>query len=132
MEIVRRPANSRKLKRLASKLQDKAYRDGYVGARARRFLAHQMRALRGDLSQAEFGRLIDKPQSVVSRWEDPTYGKMTLASLLDVAARLDRALVVQFMDWPSFVAISEDQDPAPPRPYADTDIGVAGDYAEAG
>ena len=131
MEVVRRPANSRKLKRLASKLQDKAYRDAYVGARARRFLAHQMRALRGDLSQAEFGRLIGKPQSVVSRWEDPTYGKMTLASLLDVAARLDRALVVQFMDWPAFVTIAEDQDPAPPRPSPDPDFGAASDYAEA-
>ncbi len=132
MPIVRRPANSLKLKRVAAKLRDKSYRDAYVGARARRFLAHQLRLLRGEMSQAEFGKLIGKPQSVVSRWEDPAYGKMTLASLLEVAAQLDRALVVQFMDWPDFISLCEDQDPAVPRAYVEADNDKPSVLAEAG
>ena len=63
------------------------------------FLAGQIRSLRGDMSQGEFGRLIGKPQSVVSRLEDPTYGKVTLQTLLDIAAKLDIALIVSFTNY---------------------------------
>jgi hypothetical protein len=70
------------------------------------------------MSQADFGKVIDKPQSVVSRLEDPSYGKMTLNSLLDIAAKVDRALVVQFMDWKSFLKITEDHSEQSSAPSA--------------
>jgi hypothetical protein len=117
-------AISRRLARLAGKLRDKLYRDSFVAARCRRFLAHQMRALRGDMSQAEFGKLLDKPQSVVSRLEDPTYGKMTLNSLLEVAAKTDRALLVQFVDWKTLLKMvaDESEEASAPTPYDQIDI----------
>jgi hypothetical protein len=126
MKIGLRPANSRKLRRVAAKLRNKDYRDSYVGARARRFLAHQIRAIRGDMSQSEFGRLIDKPQSVVSRLEDPTYGKMTINSLLDIAAKVDRALIVQFMDWDTFIKFCEDdsEECSSPRAFDPSEVEV--------
>jgi hypothetical protein len=76
------------------------------------FLAQQIRALRGDLLQSEFGRLIGKPQSVVSRLEDPDYGKVTLQTLLDIAGKLDIALLVRFVDYPTFVISTEDISPS--------------------
>jgi hypothetical protein len=124
MEAERPHANSHKLVRIAQKLKDKLYRDSFVAARARRFLAHQMRAIRGAMSQAEFGKLIDKPQSVVSRFEDPSYGKMTINSLLDIAAKVDRALVVQFVDWTQFLKMTEDdsESASSPASYDAADI----------
>lgn len=103
-----RSANSRRITRLADKFKNKKYRDGYVGAHTRRFLAHQMRALRGDTSQTEFGKLLDKPQSVVSRLEDPDYGKWTMQTLLEVAASLNRAAIVRIVDFHTFLRFTED------------------------
>jgi hypothetical protein len=71
-------------------------------------LADQIRALRGDRSQTDFGRLIDKPQSVVSRLEDDSYGRLTLNTLLDVADKLDIALVVQFTNFSTFLEFAGD------------------------
>jgi hypothetical protein len=124
MEREPHSAISHRLIRLASKLRDKIYRDSFVGARCRRFLAHQVRALRGEMSQSEFGKLIEKPQSVVSRLEDPSYGKMTLNSLLDVAAKTDRALLVQFVDWKVLLKMSADdsEESSAPAAYNQIDI----------
>jgi hypothetical protein len=63
-------------------------------------LAEQIRKLRGSTSQTAFGQLIGKPQSVVSRLEDAAYGKVTLQTLLDIAAALDVGLSVKFTKRP--------------------------------
>ncbi len=89
--------------RLLPKLADKAYRSSYVARQTRQFLARQMRGLRGDKSQKEFGVLLGRPQSVVSRLEDPNYGKWTLQTLFDVARSLDRAVIVRIVDYPTFL-----------------------------
>jgi hypothetical protein len=95
--------------RLAKKLRGKSYRDAYLGSRIRQFLAHQMRSFRGERSQAEFGRIIAQSQSVISeRLESPAYGKWNLQTLLDIAAKLDVALIVQFVDWPTFVKFTHE------------------------
>lgn len=99
---------SRRNKRLAEKFASKRFRDSYVDANVRRFLAMQMRALRGDLSQEEFGKQLGIPQSVVSRYEDPTYGKFGLQTLLEIAAKTNRALVARFVDFPTFLHFTED------------------------
>jgi hypothetical protein len=88
--------------RLLKKLTKKRYRDAYVQSHTRGFLAQQMRAFRGARSQAEMGDILGKPQSVVSRLEDPTYGKWTLTTLLEVAQSLDKAVVVRFVDPETF------------------------------
>jgi hypothetical protein len=99
---------SHRITRLTEKLRNKRYRDSYVDANVRRFLAQQIRALRGDMSQEEFGRLLGKPQSVVSRLEDPAYGKFTLQTLLEIAASLDRAVVARIVDFSTFLRFTED------------------------
>jgi transcriptional regulator with XRE-family HTH domain len=85
------------------------------------FLADQIRGLRGDMSQAEFGRLIGKPQSVVSRLEDEAYGKVTLQTLLDIAEKLDIALVVRFADHATFLDATRDfsDNAVAPRAFGD-------------
>lgn len=101
-------ASSHRFARLVPKLADKAYRNSYVAHQTRQFLARQVRALRGDKSQKEFGTLLGKPQSVVSRLEDPNYGKWTLQTLFDVAASLDRAVIVRIVDYPTFLRFTSD------------------------
>ena len=86
----------------------------------RAFLADQIRALRGDLSQKAFGELIGKPQSVVSRLENEDYGKVSLQTLIDIAGRLDIALVARFTDFPTFLRSTRDfsENAVAPAPYA--------------
>src|SRR5579864_8688688 len=70
-------------------------------------LASQIKDLRGEMSQAEFGRLIGKPQNVVSRLEDPDYGRVTLQTLLDIASKLDIALIVRFTSHANYLKIGK-------------------------
>jgi hypothetical protein len=113
------PANSPRSARLAAKMGDKPYRHSYVASHTRQFLARQMRELRGEQSQSEFGTTIDRQQTVVSRMEDPNYGKWTLQTLFDVAEKLDVALFVRFVDFPTFLRLTEDISDrgARPEPY---------------
>ena len=79
------------------------FRTTYMTHRTKGFLADQIRQLRGNRSQRAFGELIGKPQSVVSRLENEEYGKLTLQTLLDIAEKLDIALEVRFVDYPTFI-----------------------------
>ena len=101
-------ADSSRVSRLARKFGDKNFRDGYLIQHLKSFLADQIRALRGDHSQKEFGDMIGKPQSVVSRLEDEDYGKFSLQTLLDIATKLDIALIVRFVDFSTFLKITND------------------------
>jgi hypothetical protein len=108
-------------RRLAERLGDKRYRDAYLGSRIRQFLAHQMRSFRGDRTQADFGRLLEQSQSVVSeRLESPSYGKWNLQTLLQIASKLDVALVVQFVDYPTFVKFTDEisESTVKPAPFS--------------
>jgi hypothetical protein len=109
MSTERSRARFPRILRLAEKLRSFKYRHSYVGAHIRQFLARQMREMRGDISQAEFGAKIGKPQNVISRLEDPAYGKWTLSTLLEIAEKLDKALVVRFVDFPTFLKATDDQ-----------------------
>lgn len=100
--------NSERQARLVQKLRKRAYRRAYVGEHVRRGIAHQIRALREDpgrdWNQGELSKRLGKPQSVVSRMEDPSYGKLTVQTLLEVAAVFDVALSIRFVSFPAFVA----------------------------
>src|SRR5262249_36211598 len=108
MNGERHGADSPRLHSLVEKFRDKAYRDSYIASHTRRFLARQVRKFRGNKSQSEFGKLIDKRQTVVSRLEDPKYGKWTLQTLFDVAAKLNVAVIVRFVDIPTYLKNTQD------------------------
>lgn len=87
------------------KLKNKVYRSAYVAENVRMGIAFQIRAMREQrsMSQAGLGDRLGKPQSVVSRLENPNYGKLTIQSLLEIASAFDVALLVQFVTYPEFI-----------------------------
>jgi hypothetical protein len=99
-------------KKLWRKLGNKEYRDAYVSEHVRRWIAHQIRALREHpdrkWKQGELSDRMGKPQSVISRLEDPTYGKMTVQTLLEVAVAFDVALIIKFVSFPRFASETAD------------------------
>lgn len=98
--------------RLAQRLENRDYRQALVATQLRAFLADQIRAMRGDLTQSEFGRLIGKPQSVVSRLENEDSQGLSLQTLIDIAERLDVAVVARFVDFDTFTKVVEDKSDA--------------------
>ncbi|HET9803890.1 MAG TPA: helix-turn-helix transcriptional regulator [Candidatus Acidoferrum sp.] len=97
-------------KKLLEKLQRKAYRSSYVAEHVKRGIAYQIRALRDqrEWKQGEFSKRLGKPQSVVCRLEDPGYGKVSVQTLLEVAAAFDVALQVRFVPFSTFIAQTRD------------------------
>jgi hypothetical protein len=100
---------SHRLTRLAEKMHDKEYRDGYVAAHTRQVLAKQMREFRGAKPQTEFAELIDKRQTMVSRLENPSYVGWTLSTMLEIASKLNVAVFARFVDFPTFLKYSGEQ-----------------------
>jgi hypothetical protein len=125
MVVERLPADFPRMRNLADKMKGrKGYRDSYVSSHIRQFLARQMREFRSGRSQTEFGMQIDKQQTVVSRLEDPSYGKWTLQTLFDVASKLNVAVIVRFVDFPTFLRFSKDMSLAAIRPAEYNDLAI--------
>jgi transcriptional regulator with XRE-family HTH domain len=80
-------------KRLFEKLKSKPYRQAYVAEHVRTGIAYQIRSLRAQRgwSQKRLAEEMGKPQSVVSRLEDPDYGKLSVQTILEGAAVFDVA-----------------------------------------
>jgi hypothetical protein len=81
-----------------------------------------MRNFRDALSQAEFGALIGKRQTVISRLESPAYGSWTLRTMLQLARRRNVAVFVRFVDFPTFLKYTDDLSDSAllPQPYDKT------------
>jgi hypothetical protein len=90
------------LEALVSEMRDKEYRDQYVEAFNRQLLARQMRSLRGDRSQAEYGAALDKSQTQIARFEDPTYGWQT-RTVFEIGRKENVAAIVCFVDFETFL-----------------------------
>jgi hypothetical protein len=106
-----------RIERLVSSFEKKAFRQSYFARQLKVFLAAQIRALRGDMTQMEFGKLIGKPQSVVARLERETYGKVSLQTLIDIALKLDIGLMVRFVSFPTFLKWTDDNKELAPESY---------------
>lgn len=80
---------------------EKEYREAFVAENISTGIAFQIRALRKkeDWSQGDLGLKAGKPQNVISRLENPDYGKFTLNTLLALAAAFDVALMVRFVPF---------------------------------
>src|SRR5262245_45731737 len=72
------------------------------------FLADQIRALRGHLTQSRFGDKIGKPQSVVSRLEKQLDRHISIQTLIDIAVKLDIAVIIRFVDFGTFLELTND------------------------
>lgn len=101
-------------KTLTKKLrQSKKFREAYVFEHIKRHIPFQVRTMREERkwSQAEAGQAIGKPQNVISRLESPAYGKLTLQTLLDVAAGFDVGLLIKFVPFSRLVKEYENLSP---------------------
>jgi len=102
-----------RLSKLIGKLKDREYRAAYVEENVRTGIAFQVRALRSQRgwTQKKLAEVMGKPQSVVCRIEDPDYGKLSVQTLLEVAAAFDVALVIQYVGFPEFLRRTRDVSP---------------------
>lgn len=76
-----------------------AARDAYVQAEIATALAHQIRAIRlqRTWTQLDLAKKMGTTQAVVSRLEDPSYGRVSIKTLMDLARVFDTGLRVQFV-----------------------------------
>ena len=97
---------------LLEKLKSKKFRDAFRSSSVRYRVALQIRALRKRLfdSQRALGQATGKPANVISRLENPNYGKLTIQTLLELAAAFDVGLIVKFSSFSEVVENSEDFD----------------------
>jgi hypothetical protein len=117
-------ATSRRFLSLAGKFRDEQYRNSYVASHNRGVLAQQMRNFRGDLSQADYAEKIGKQKTVVGRLENPAYEGWSFRTMLEVARKEGVAVIVRFVDFPTFLKYSGDLSDAAlnPRPYDQGDV----------
>jgi transcriptional regulator with XRE-family HTH domain len=85
---------------LLNELENLEYREGFVEAHAQDTVAFQIRQLRKargweqkDLAE-QLGN--QKLQPMISRYENPDYGRYSITTLLELAKAFDVALVVRF------------------------------------
>lgn len=100
-------------KRLFEKLTRKAYREAYVAEHVRTGIAYQIRALRDQRgwTQKKLSEVLNRPQSVVCRLEDPDYGKLSVQTLLNIASAFDVALLIKFVTFSDFLLRTRDVSP---------------------
>jgi transcriptional regulator with XRE-family HTH domain len=86
---------------LVHELADAEFRHEYMMDQVRSYIAFQIRALREQRrwTQGDLAKAAGKTQSVISRLEDPDYGKLSLQSCLEIAVTYDVPLLVQFAEW---------------------------------
>src|ERR1700691_1237153 len=86
-------------KQLLESWKDPEYRIEFVRERVRSSVALQIRALReqrNGMTQKQLGDAIGKAQTWISVLEDPEYGKMSVATLLSLAAAFGTDLEIKF------------------------------------
>jgi transcriptional regulator with XRE-family HTH domain len=80
-------------------------RHAYVEAEVVTSLAHQIKAIRlqRGWTQKELAKLMGSTQAVISRLEDPSYGRYTVKTLLELSKVFDSGLKVQFVSLVSML-----------------------------
>lgn len=93
-------------------LKSKQFRDAYVYEHVRNGIPFQTRALRTaperNWTQADLGVAAKKPRNVITRLENPNYGKLTLKTLFEIASAFDVALLIKFVPFSRLLKEYED------------------------
>jgi transcriptional regulator with XRE-family HTH domain len=99
---------------LVRELTDEEFRHEYMMDQVRSRIAFQIRALREQRqwNQSDLAKVSGKTQSVISRLEDPDYGKLSLQSCLEIAVAFDLPLLVQFVEWDDWLARMSNTSPS--------------------
>jgi transcriptional regulator with XRE-family HTH domain len=100
------------------RLKDPTYRHAIVAAHISNGIAFQIRAMRkaeGWDQKQLAEKALGKPelQSMISRYENPDYGKYSLRTLLDFAKAFDVALEVRFIPFSQVIRRDEEFPTAP-------------------
>lgn len=82
-------------------MKDRDERDAYTQAEITTALAHQIRAIRlqRGWSQADLAERMGTKQHVISRLEDPSYGRMSLQTLFQLCKAFETGLEVKFISF---------------------------------
>ena len=111
MAIMKLLSSSRD--RLLKRLKEFAYRHAWAEAHVTNGIAFQLRAMRKargwdqeQLAQKAFGN--PKLQSLISRYENPDYGKYSLSTLFDFARAFDVVLQVRYAPFSELIKWEED------------------------
>jgi transcriptional regulator with XRE-family HTH domain len=118
-----RQLDSRPEARLVEQLQDPEYRRAFVEGHATDSIAFQLRAMRKaeGLEQKDVAEKLGnrKLQPMISRYENPDYGKYSVSTLLELAAVFDVALAVRFVPFSELVEWDLSSNPAKecPAPF---------------
>jgi transcriptional regulator with XRE-family HTH domain len=91
-------------------LESRKSRDAYVYEHVRNGIPFQIRAMRKDRdwSQLELAEAAKTSRTVITRIEDPNYGKLTLKTLFAIASAFNVALLVKFVPFSRLVQEYED------------------------
>ncbi len=81
--------------------KSKRYREQFVADHAKRAIPHQARAIlkARDCSQQKLAKKANLSQGVVSRAVDPSYGNLTLNTIIRIAAGFDVAFIGRFVPF---------------------------------
>lgn len=92
---------------------DKDFRDSFVESRVRNLVAYQVKALRDQRgwTQSDLAKRLGKPQSIISRLEDPEYGRLTLSTIISLARVFDVGLLVKLCTHEKFISETKDVTP---------------------
>jgi transcriptional regulator with XRE-family HTH domain len=101
------------------------YRQAAMDANVAHMVAWQVRINREErgLTQAQLGSAMGTQQPAISRLEDPEGGDVLVSTLVKAAHAFDCALLVRFVDYSQFAAMTHDV--RPERLYAVPFQGVA-------
>jgi transcriptional regulator with XRE-family HTH domain len=113
--------NTNKREQMWESLRDSEFREQFIDEHINVGIAFQIRSLRNrqNLKQAKLAELLGdkRKQPLISEWENPNYGKYTLATLKDLAKAFDVGLLVRFVPFGLLVDWTTDLKPdtiAPP------------------
>jgi transcriptional regulator with XRE-family HTH domain len=109
---------------LLDELENREYREAFVEAHAKDTVAFQIRNLRKahEWEQRDLAEKLGnaKLQPMISRYENPDYGRYSITTLLELAKAFDVALVVHFAPYSELVEWDwqTTSSTLAPRPYS--------------